>query len=426
MKRIYLSMALLLIVISCAAQVSYEKYFSNDRLRLDLIFVGTDKQQNIYLDSIQYEGLWSGTRTQLLSPFDYGNYQVSLYSLDDGAIIYSNGFCSLFSEWRTTQESSEVAKAFTNSVVVPCPKGKVKVVLSERLFETGKMSELFTFVLDPEDKLIKRDKENDFKVDRVLNNGPSEHKVDIVFAAEGYTVDEMQKFRRDVERFVGYLFDIEPYKSRKSDFNIWAVESVSVDSGTDIPHQDIWKNTVASSNFYTFKIDRYLTAPDHKKVAQMVTNVPYDAIYVIVNTDKYGGGGIYNYYGLSMSDHQYTDEVFVHEFGHSFAGLGDEYYESEVAYEDTYNLNYEPWEPNLTTFVNGDYKWKGMVSATTPIPTPNDPKYSGVVGVFEGGGYSAKRIYRPSFDCRMKTNKAPGFCPVCTEAINKMIDFYCQ
>ncbi|MDD2292812.1 MAG: M64 family metallopeptidase [Bacteroidales bacterium] len=426
MKKYFLTIVLILAAFGCKAQISYNQYFNNDRLRLDLVFAGTNKQQSVYLESIHHEGAWSGTRSQMVSPFDYGNYEVALYSVADGAKIYSNSFCSLFSEWRTTQESKEVAKAFTNSVVIPCPKEKVKVVLSERLFETGKMSPLFTFTLDPEDKEIKRDSENDFKVDEILNNGPSEHKVDLVFAAEGYTAEEMDKFRRDVQRFVGYLFDIEPYKSRKADFNIWAVESVSVESGTDIPHNDIWKNTVAASNFYTFKIDRYLTAPDHKKVAQMVTNAPYDAIYVIVNTEKYGGGGIYNYYGLSMSDHPYTKEVFVHEFGHSFAGLGDEYYESDVAYEDTYNLNYEPWEPNLTTFVGGEYKWKGMVNAKTPIPTPNEAKYAGVVGVFEGGGYSAKRIYRPSFDCRMKTNKAPGFCPVCTDAINRMIDYYCR
>lgn len=217
---------------------------------------------------------------------------------------------------------------------------------------------------------------------------------------------------------------IEPYRSRMSDFNIWAVESVSKESGPDIPHNDIWKNTALSSNFYTFRIDRYLTAPNQSIVAKAASNAQCDALYVIVNTEKYGGGGIFNFYGLSMSDHKFSAEVFVHEFGHSFAGLGDEYYSSEVAYDEFYNLKTEPWEPNITTNVNFESKWKDMIDPKTPVPTPNDVAYKDVVGLFEGGGYMSKGIFRPHLDCRMKTNTAGGFCPVCVRAINKMIDYY--
>ena len=236
----------------------------------------------------------------------------------------------------------------------------------------------------------------------------------------------MDKFRKDAQKFSEYLFEMEPYKSRKSDFNVWAVESISNESGTDIPHQDIWKNTVANSNFFTFKIDRYLTAPDQKLISQIASNSPYDALYVIVNTEKYGGGGIYNFYGLSMADHKTEAPVFVHELGHSFAGLGDEYYESETAYNDFYNLKTEPWEPNVTTLVNFDSKWKDLIKEGTPVPTPNSKDYLDVVGLFEGGGYVSKGVYRPYFECRMKNNTAKDFCPACQRAINKMIDYYTE
>jgi len=408
------------------AQVLFEDYFTPERLRIDLVFAGNNEYQKIFLEELHAEKEWAGSKKNLIDTFGYGENLIEVYSYEGNNLIYSKGFCSLFEEWRDTPESKEVEMAFTNSLWIPFPKEKVKVVISERNFEDEKFAKIFSFNVDPDDKSIKRDIENDFTVTSILNNGASENKVDIVFVAEGYTRDEMAKFRSDAARFAGYLFEIEPYKSRKSDFNIWAVESISVDSGTDYPQQGIWKNTIAGSNFYTFKTDRYLTAPDHKKVVQLVTNAPCDAIYVIVNVNKYGGGGIYNYYGLSMSEGKYAAEVFVHEFGHSFAGLGDEYYNSDVAYQDMYNLKTEPWEPNLTTLVQFELKWKKFVSDLTPVPTPNDIKYKGLIGVFEGGGYSCKGIYRPFIDCRMKTNTAEGFCPVCVDAINRMIDYYCK
>ena len=429
----FLNMAallLMLLTVSCSAQGNsgqggYNDHFTQDRLRIDLMFVGNSKTQNVYLDGLHFEKEWSGTREHLLPDFDYGEYTIDVYAAD-GTKIFSQGFCSLFAEWRTTPEASRVNKSYNNSLRIPFPKKKVKVVISERIKKSGQLSELSSFEIDPKDSSINRDKENNFEVAKVLYNGPSENKVDLVFVAEGYTAGEMEKYRSDVNKFIGYLFDIEPYTSRKNDFNIWAVESISIDSGTDIPHQNIWKNTVADSHFNTFFIERYLTLPDHKKLSQLVSNAPCDAIYVIVNTDKYGGGGIYNYYGLGMSDNKYEAEVLVHEFGHSFAGLGDEYYDSHVAYEDMYDMSVEPWEPNLTTLADFSSKWASMVKEGTPIPTPNEETYKGVVGAFEGGGYSAKGIYRPYLDCRMKSNTAEGFCPVCNAAIQRMIDYYCK
>ncbi len=405
-----------------AAGSRYDRFFTGDRLRIDLVFAGNASSQYAFLENLTFEKNWSGTRTNLIPRFDYGEYATEVYSIN-GELIFSRGFSSLFQEWRTTDEASKVSRAFTNCAWIPFPKCPVKVVITERI-PSGGHRKMLEFTVDPSDKAICREKENDFKVVPILDNGPLDRKVDLCIVAEGYRAGEMDKFISDCRRLTDYMFTLEPYKSRKGDFNVWAVESVSEESGTDIPHHDIWRNTVAASNFYTFGIDRYLTAPDHKKVSQLASGAPCDAIYVLVNETKYGGGGIYNYYALSTSDHRLTPEVFIHEFGHSFAGLGDEYYESDVAYNDMYPGTVEPWEPNITTQADFSSKWKDMISPGTPLPTPNDSSYAGVVGLFEGGGYCTKGVWRPFYDCRMRTNTAPGFCPVCRRAINRMIDYY--
>lgn len=404
--------------------VDYDAHFTGERLRLDLIFAGNSTKQEIFLAGMKKEDTWAGSKQNLIDYFGYGEYFFEVYSGKE--IIYSKGFCTLFQEWRTTAEAAKVSKAFTNSVWMPFPKETVKVVFYDRVKKTGKFSELFSFSIDPTDKMINCEKENNYKVSSIQLSGEPENKVDILFIAEGYTAKEMKKFLKDCRKFTEYLFSMEPYKGRRDDFNIWAVESISQESGTDIPNKDIWKNTIALSNFYTFYTDRYLTAPDQTAIASLASNAPFDALFVVVNEEKYGGGGIYNFYGLGTSDHRLSNEVFIHEFGHSFAGLGDEYYDSSTAYEDFYNLAVEPWEPNITTLVNFGAKWKDLILPSTPQPTPNDSTYLDVVGLFEGGGYMTKGIYRPYLDCRMKTNTAKGFCPACQRAINAMIDFYCK
>jgi len=422
-KSLFLLVLLFAVNTLDAQKINYDDHFTGERLRIDFVFAGNAASQNVYLDGLKMESAWSGSRTSLVAPFDYGEYLLEVKS-KDGKLIYSAGFNNLFQEWRTTAEAAVTPRAFSGSCRIPFPKESVAVIVSEREKQTGKFRQIASFQIDPQDKLINREKENNYKTISLHHSGEPANKVDLLFIAEGYTAEQMEKFRADAQRFMKYLFETEPYKSRKNDFNIWAVESVSSEAGPDIPQQGIWKNTAAASNFYTFRLDRYLTAPDHKKVSSIASESPCDAMYVIVNTDKYGGGGIYNYYGLSMADHATASQVFVHEFGHSFAGLGDEYYASEVAYEDFYNLKTEPWEPNLTTLVDFDRKWKKMIDKTTPVPTPNDGKFNGVTGVFEGGGYMTKGIYRPALDCRMKSNTAPGFCEVCVKAIEDMIDYY--
>ncbi len=405
----------------------YYNHFTDSQLRLDLIFGGNANEQDIYLSGLKAEAIWAGPRKKLVPDFEYGEYRLEVLDAASGELLYATGFNTLFQEWRTMEEAQHTSMAFKSSCRIPYPKEKIKVTISERLRENGKYSSLAEFLIDPSDKSINREKENSFPVVPVLNNGHPQNKADLVFIAEGYTAEQMEKFRSDVQKHVQYLFEMEPYRHRKDDFNIWAVESVSAESGTDIPHHDIWKETVANSNFYTFKTDRYLTASDHTLLNKLTSNAPCDAIYVIVNTEKYGGGGIYNFYGLSMSDHHTTPMVFVHEFGHSFAGLADEYfYDTAESFTDMYNIAIEPWEPNITSLVEFEKKWKDMLEKGTPVPTPVKKGEEQVLGVYEGGGYMTKGIYRPVDNCRMRTNTAPGFCPVCRRAIEKMIDYYCK
>lgn len=405
-----------------AAEYAYDDLFTPDRLRIDLIFGGNDHAEYVYLSGYHHEADWSGPKKGLVEPFGYGDYVYELRFQDE--TVFSKGFNSLFREWTTTAEAQEMDKAMTTSLWVPYPKEKMELVVYRRSSETGQLVQLYQTTIDPQSKIIRHGKQNDWNVYTVQEMGDPENHVDLVFVAEGYTAEEMDKFRADCHRFTENLFAMEPYSQYREAFNIRAVESVSKDTGTDLPHQDIWKQTVLNTHFYTFYSDRYLTIPDQTLAASLVSNTPCDALYIIVNTDVYGGGGIYNYYGLSMSDGKYSAEVFVHEFGHSFANLGDEYYDNSTSYDEFFNLSIEPHVPNVTSLVSFESKWKDMLPEDCPIPTPETEANKNRLGVYEGGGYMARGLYRPWINCRMKTNHAEGFCPVCQRAIVRMIEHY--
>lgn len=405
-------------------KVDYDTWFTPQRLRIEFILAGDADGQKAYLGNLYREAEWSGTHVSLVNPFGYGEYWFEAFAGEE--LIFSTGFCSLFSEWRTTAEASQVAKSMTHNIWMPFPKGKIHIVLYERRREDNRFQPMLEADVDPDDKLINSGMSNGFKVEEYLISGENREKVDILFVAEGYTASEMDKFRKDASRMAEYMFTLAPYSERRNDFNIRFLLAESADSGVDIPQDGIWKNTLCESNFYTFRIDRYLTISDHSKIAAAVSGAPFDALFILANCEKYGGGGIYNSYALGTSDNRNADPVFIHEFGHSFAGLADEYFTSEVAYEEFYNLELEPWEPNITTLVDFSAKWEDMLPEGAVIPTePNDSTMLGVLGVYEGGGYMAKGVYRPYFDCRMHhNNTSDGFCPVCRRAIGRMIDFH--
>jgi len=417
------SLIVVLYTLSLSGQNTFDKYFTDRVLRYDFMFAGSSRKTVVYPVGMKEEPFFGGSHLNLIDPFNYGNFKYELYDQATNTLIYSRGFCTLFQEWQTTAEAKTTERSFYEVATMPFPKAKVRFVLNMRQ-KDGSFTPIHETVIDPADIYIRREKPATANVTRIYGNSNPASGVDLAFIAEGYTSDEMGKFREDVKKLADVLFATAPFGNYRDRINIWAVEAVSADSGTDIPGEGIYQNTALNSSFYTFGTDRYLTTQDIKSVNDYAANVPHDNIIVLINSTKYGGGGVYNYYSGTTTGHPLSPVVFIHEFGHGFAGLADEYYSSEVAYEEFYPLNVEPWEPNITTMVNFDSKWKKLIAAGTPVPTPAEEKYAGVTGLFEGGGYSAKGIFRPEMDCRMKSNGPKGYCTVCSDAIKKMIEFY--
>jgi hypothetical protein len=421
--RILTFTILVWISINASAQIQFDRYFTDKVLRFDYMLAGNSTKTTVYPVGMKEEVLYGGSKTQLTDPFGYGNLKYELYDITDNMLIYSRGFCTLYQEWQTTAEAKVMERSFYEVATMPFPKNKSKFVLSMRERD-GSFRKLYETEIDPADYFIRKERPVNAGVTKIYYAGDPSTAVDLAFIAEGYKADEMNKFRADVKMMADILFAEPPFSQYKDKFNIWAVEAASADSGTDIPGEKIYANTVLNSSFYTFDLDRYLTTQDIKSVNDYAALVPHDNIIVLINSERYGGGGVYNYYSGTTSGHPLSPKVFIHEFGHGFAGLADEYYSSSVAYEEFYPLNVEPWEPNITTLVNFDSKWKKMIKSGIPVPTPADEKYNNVTGLFEGGGYSARGIYRPEMDCRMKSNSTKGYCSVCSEAVKKMIEFY--
>ena len=417
--------AFLLFSISIFPQINFDDHFENKTLRLDYYHTGDSVNDSYSFDELIEEPYWGGSKVNLIDKFDYGKYKFVVKDERSGEEIYTRTYSTLFSEWQTTEEAKKTTKTFSETITFPYPKESVVVEFYSR-DRRNVIHKKFEYRVDPQNYFIKKERIQRFDNFKVLYNGDPSTKVDIVIIPDGYTKDEMQKFKDDCNKFSEFLFKTTPYKQNKDKFNIWAIESPSKESGTDIPADGIWKSTIANSSFYTFDSERYLMIVDNKNLRNLASNAPYDQIFVLVNSSKYGGGSIYNHYSVCISDNDHSDYVFTHEFGHGFAGLADEYYTSDVAYQDFYPLDIEPLEPNITTLVNFDSKWKDMVDKDTPVPTPEQKIYKNKVGAFEGGGYVAKGVYRPMQDCSMKSISVDNFCPVCQRAIQWIIDFYSE
>lgn len=418
--------ALLLIICNCMFVLVYAKfddYFVDKTLRLDYYHTGNNKDELFSFDQLIEEPYWGGSHINLIDTFNFGSYKLIVYDSVSNKIIYTRGYCTLFNEWKATDEAKTLTKSFSETVVFPYPKKTVKIEIYSR-DKKNDLTKMFQLYINPYNYFISHEKYDQCDYFRVHFSGESYEKLDIVIIPDGYTKEEMEIFKKDCDIFAGYLFNASPFKENKNNINIWAVIAPSEDSGPDFPGLDIWKRTTVNSSFYTFNTERYLMTTENKKIRNLASNTPYDQIYILVNSDHYGGGGIYNFYSTCTSGHKNSNFVFIHEFGHAFAGLGDEYYTSEVSVEDFYPTNVEPWEPNLTTLVSFDKKWKKMIDKNLSIPTPVIPENENKVGVYEGGGYMAKGVYRPMIDCTMKSVKYNYFCPVCRKAIQNMIDFY--
>jgi hypothetical protein len=420
MKRL---LTLLLVIISFNVFAGFKDFFEDKTLRLDYYHSGDKNNEYYSIDQLIMEPYWGGSKVNLIDIFDYGKYKFEVFDLTYDSIIYSRTYCTLFSEWQTTDEAAITVKSFSETVVFPFPKHNVRIDFYSRN-NKNTWDKKFEYTVNPHNKFITSEHRLEFPKFEVHHSGDPATCVDIVILPEGYTKEQMDKFKEDCKKYSEYLFDCRPYKQYKKKFNIWGVEAPSTESGTDYPGDGTWRKTILNSSFYTFDTERYLMTSDNKSVRDLAANAPYDQIYIMVNSDHYGGGAIYNHYAVCIADNSNGEYVFTHELGHAFAGLGDEYYDSQTSYNDFYPLNREPWEPNLTTRVNFDSKWKNLIDKDTPVPTPNESEFKGKIGLFEGGGYVTKGVFRPAYDCTMKSISKDNFCRVCTLAIEKMIDLY--
>ena len=446
----------------------FNDFFEDSTLRLDYVFAGNHDAQQIYLEQMFVTPQWAGRKSRLAEIPLKGNGQLTVRDHETGQTIFVHTFSTLFQEWLSTEEATQVSKAFSTSYNVPMPKKPVDITVSLIDFH-GKIVTQLTHAVNPDDILIRKIGQNgipyhyiwkgktlhvDEKVadqpgkrDYTPTDGPLDGDpditecIDLAIVAEGYTRAQMGKFYSDCQRVVDALFAHEPFTSLKDRFNVVAVAAESLTSGPSVPHLGRWSNTPVGTHYDTFYSDRYLMTQDIHRLYDLLSGVPFEHIIVLVNSDTYGGGGIYNQLTVTTSDHPTFHQVLVHEFGHAYAGLGDEYFYDD-AYESMYPSDTEPWEPNLTTLVDFQSKWADMLPKGTAIPTPPDPKVPNYrqiknekeqrlldaatqrVGVFEGGGYQSKGVYRPAQECRMKINEVQHFCPVCTRAIQRITDFY--
>lgn len=425
MKKYTPFLLCLLVAISSYAQV-FNDYFSDKTLRVDYIFNGNSSKQNICLDGLSVLPSWAGRRHHLSELPLQGNGQITVRDIADNKIIYKTSFSSLFQEWLETDEAKEVTKGFENTFLLPFPLKPVKVEIT-LLDPRRNVYASMKHNVNPNDILIQQKGNTHITPHKYLQKtGELDKCIDIAILAEGYTPDEMETFYQDATIACESLFSHEPFKSMKKRFNIVAVASPSQDSGVSVPRLGDWKHTAVGSHFSTFYSDRYLTTTHVKAIHDALAGIPYEHIIILANTEEYGGGGIYNSYTLTTAHHPKFRPVVVHEFGHSFGGLADEYFYDNDIMTDTYPLDVEPWEQNISTRINFAAKWEDMLAKGTPVPTPTDMNKKYPVGVYEGGGYSAKGIYRPSDDCRMRTNEYPTFCPVCQRAIRRVIEFYTE
>lgn len=404
------------------SMAQFSKVFESKTLRLDYYHCGNADSEKLFFGELKQEPFWAGSKTNLLDTFGYGTYRLEVRSVETNTLLYSRGFSTLFSEWQSTPEAKATDRCFPESVVMPYPRQKVMVSIFSRN-KKGMFEKKFEYLVDPKSYFINRDRGN-LPVFDVINSGDPSEKVDIVLLSEGYTEAQQELFKADCHKFAEEFFTYAPYSSNKNKFNIRGVWAASKQAGTDIPGDSIWKGTRMNSSYYTFDSERYLMVTDYQGVCDVAANAPYDYIYILANAEKYGGGAIYNFYGISAAHHlNETGKIYLHEFGHLFAGLADEY-EGGADYSDFYPLTVEPWEPNLTTLVSFEKKWKNMMSQGTVIPTPETQENKEKLGVYEGGGYISKGVYRPWINCMMNNmHTIDVFCPVCSKAIQDMIDF---
>jgi len=450
------------------APAAFGAWSDGATLRLDVAHVGTARDEAFALDGLRREGPWAGSRANLVDPLNLGPYRFEVRDRATNLVLYAQGFASIYGEWETTDEARSVRRSFHESVRFPFPQRPVQVCLLKRSPDNA-FRELATFLVDPASREVHREPvATRGRVWTVFENGPPETRIDLLIMGDGYTGAQMPVFHEDVRRLVEVLFSTPPFRERRKDFNVRAIDTPSEDSGVSRPSDAVHRRTALGASYDIFGSERYVLTLDNRDLREAAAQAPYEFVEILVNGEKYGGGGIYNLFATSSTRSGSTPYVFVHEFGHHFAALADEYYTSDVAY-DTSTPIVEPWEPNITALRDPSaLKWKDLADSKTPLPTPwakddyekfsagiqarrralrarhapeaemdslfkeelswgkpflAGQEYGGKVGAFEGAGYRARGLYRSSADCIMFTRNTERFCPVCSRGIERVIDW---
>ena len=415
----------ILLLIPCVSFAQFDEWFTEASLRVDYTLTGNDNTTVYALKEYIREPYWSGSKVNLIDHLEFGDYIVKVFEPGTDKLLFSKGYQNLFGEWQTSSEAHKVTKTFEESIIVPFPKKDIEMVFYYKDWD-GHLHEGMRLTVSPDSYFIRTADNLHLPVYNAwIGNEDITKAVDIVLLPEGYTQEEMGKFVKDCDFFVESLFSYAPYDRYRSSFNIRGVMAPSSESGCTEPGERVYRNTAMRFSYWTFDSERYCMSTDNRDIHDLAGQVPYDQIYILVNSERYGGGGIYNFYCSSAVGNSFSSDIIIHEFGHGCAGLADEYYDGSTTDGDSYNNDIEPWEPNITTLVNFDVKWKDLLDTKTPIPTPREKKYQHTIGVFEGGGYEAEGIYSPHMDCLMKSFKGcREFCPVCQRAIERMILYY--
>lgn len=438
-------------------------------LRVDYYHSGNAELEIFSLDRVVREPLpFPGNPAQPIDKTLRGKYEFQVRSADDGALLYSRSFSSIYGEWETTGEARRMNRSFHESLRFAEPDAPVEVVLRKRDAD-NKFVEIWRVAIDPGDYLVHE--ESAAYADAVVAievNGEPANKVDLLLLGDGYTADEHDDFIDKAEELTAVLFATEPFRSRRQDFNVWALAPAAARSGVSRPSTGIHRDTPFGTSYDAFRSERYVLTYDNREMRRIISSAPYDFIEILTNTETYGGGGIYGLYSTAAANSEWASYLFVHEFGHHFAGLADEYYTSSVAYEAPAEIR-EPYEPNVTALLDPEnLKWRHLVDAGTPLPTPwpkaefeahslayqekraemrrqNVPEaemnrlfqdnqrivsemfsaapYRNAIGAFEGGNYQAQGFYRSEMNCLMFT-RSEDFCHVCADAVERVIDEY--
>ena len=486
----YFLNSLLVFLFLCAGAkaqpVNFSEFFNDETMRVDYYHIGDAATELVTMDHVYRYGVWAGSRNKLIDNFNNGAYYYKVYDAASGKLIFSRGFDSYFKEYQTSGEAAAgIKRTFHESAIIPFPKNKIRFALEKR-DKLNNLNRVFSTEIDPADLYIVKDpiKDRSVKIVKSHLSGDPHSKLDVVILGDGYTSQEEFKFIKDLKRYTDLLIAQEPFKSNKDKINVTGILKPSEESGIDEPGADIYKSTSLGTTFYSLGSERYVLTEENKIMRDVAAHAPYDAIFIMCNSARYGGGGIYNFYCTFVADNQFSPYIFLHEFGHSFGGLADEYYTSDVAYNEFYTAGLEPVEPNITRLLDKDnLKWKNLITPGIGIPTEwekenydkmdyawqkerremnkniaelkrnraaqsvidkaqNDynlkdkthsdevdkyltgSKYWNKVGAFEGAGYSARGMYRSMLDCLMFSKGTKPFCKICEEHVAKVINHF--